>query len=88
LLEKKIMVREISQDRAVALDMAFLATRLLDEKNFPRVIAALNTKSVRPTEDFKTLCEELGIPPELMAALWKSFRTYALALPPKAPWAP
>jgi hypothetical protein len=87
ILEKEKMVKGIiDKNRAIALDQAFLASRLLDEKHFPKVMEALIEKNEKGPEIFKGLCSEAGIPPDMAGPLWESVKVYAATA--KAPWAP
>ena len=75
----------IDEKRAIALDRAFIASRLLDEKYFPRVMNALN-KAEKGEAIFKAICNDAGIPKEMQEPLWDGLQKYAISV--RAPWAP
>lgn len=75
----------IDENRALALDRAFVAGRLLGEKFYPRVMDALNDKE-KGLDSFHSVCVDAGIPKEMIHPLWNSLNTYAAST--KAPWAP
>lgn len=75
----------IDENRAVALDRAFIAGRLLGEKFYPRVMDALKDKEKGP-DIFQSVCIDAEIPKEMIHPLWNSLKLYAAST--KAPWAP
>ena len=60
-----------TSDRAKALDMAFKASRLLDEKYYGDIAKALNTDDKNL---FVTTCKTAQIEPELAERLWEMLR--------------
>ena len=80
--EKKIESKQIiSQERAKALDIAFMTTRLLDEKHFEIASDALKTKD---EELFLKTCASAGIPPKIAKAIW--IRLSGEKMLPGGPW--
>jgi hypothetical protein len=55
--------------RLAALDRAFMAMHLLDEKTFPRVNAAISAKN---KQAFMDICLEMGIPNSTGEAMWSA----------------
>jgi hypothetical protein len=60
---------KISQDRAMALDWSFKATRLLDDKYYNRIKLAIENK-VSGEDEFRSICEEAGLPNGLIDLLY------------------
>jgi hypothetical protein len=65
---KKIAVREISAERARALDVANTATKLLDEERFKRVSKAVSDKN---KEAFMKEAAAVGLNPAISEDLWE-----------------
>jgi hypothetical protein len=57
--------------RAQVLDKAMVSSRLLDERYFDRVVAAVKDNK---ENDFNNICEEANIPSEMWHFLWEIAR--------------
>lgn len=60
--------KPVTQERAMALDLAFTASRLVEEKHFDKVSRAIKTID-KPM--FLEVCGEAQISPELAEMLWE-----------------
>jgi hypothetical protein len=67
----KKIYKPVTQERAKALDLAFTASRLVEEKHFDKVSMALKTDD-KPM--FIEVCGEAQISPELAETLWEMLR--------------
>jgi hypothetical protein len=65
---KKIAIREISAERARALDVAYTATKLLDEERFKRVSKFVSDKN---KDAFLKEAAAVGLEPALSEDLWE-----------------
>jgi hypothetical protein len=76
------------KNRAIAMDRAMEATRLMHPKYYPQLFEALK-KGEEGKTIFDNLCVEAEIPEEMRLALWKGFLAYtAASMSPCCPWAP
>jgi hypothetical protein len=59
---------DIEQARAKALELAFVATRILDDEYIENATIAIHENN---KADFLAVCEEAGIPRDLAEDLWQ-----------------
>lgn len=66
--ERTFSAKKVDPQRARALDIAFMATRLLDEKYFDEVAQAVKTNN---NDQFLKTCADAQVNPDIANALWE-----------------
>jgi hypothetical protein len=79
--KESVSKKFVNPQRAKALDIAFMATRLLDEKHFDNATEAIKTKNQAL---FLKTCEAAEIDSEIAKAIW--LRVNVESFLPGGPW--
>ena len=66
------------KNRAIALERAFVISRLLDSRYYSKVSDALKEKGEKGRKDFEAVCKEAGIPTEMIEPLHKALSSEAV----------